>query len=188
MEYITYQNMEALLKSYSVIKGALQAIQMELNHAKGITEKDIIESMALKHIVPSDTIIYSPGTVTDKTANTAIGYQKSLEDENKALINQLTEELMILKLITDKLEIGLNSLSETQKSIIDARYFQKLDWYTALDKLAADKMFISKYQAQNLRREAIEKLMQITRITVAQYETIMRLINLKRATGFCPLK
>ena len=80
-------------------------------------------------------------------------------------------------MIIDKLEIGLNSLSETQKSIIDARYFQKLDWYTALDKLAADKMFISKYQAQNLRREAIEKLMQIARITVAQYETIMRLIN-----------
>lgn len=177
MEYITYQNMETLLGFRDVIKGAFQAMQTELNHATGITEEDIIESMALKHTVPSDTLTHSPGTVSDKTANTAIGYRKRLENENIALITELTKELMSLKLIIDKLEIGLNSLSETQKSIIDARYFQKLDWYTALDKLAADKMFISKYQAQNLRREAIEKLMQITRITVAQYETIMRLIN-----------
>ncbi|HZX21316.1 MAG TPA: hypothetical protein VFF25_02880 [Clostridia bacterium] len=182
MQYITYQNMDALLKSYSVIKGALQTIQMELNHASGITENDVIESMALKHIGPSDTITHSPGTITDKTANTAIGYENKLENENKALINELTKELMSLKLITDKLEIGLNSLSETQKSIIDARYFQKLDWYAVIDKLAVDKMFLSKYQAQNIRRQAIEKLMQVTRITVTQYETVMRLINLKRAT------
>lgn len=182
LEYITYQNMEALLKSYSVIKGALQAIQMELNHAKGITEKDIIESMALKHTVPSDTLTHSPGTVSDKTANTAIGYRKRLENENIALITELTKELMSLKLIIDKLEIGLSSLSDAQRCVIEVRYFQKLDWYTALDKLAADKIFLSKYQAQNIRREAIEKLMQITRITVAQYEAVMRLINLKRAT------
>ena len=47
-----------------------------------------------KHTVPSDTPTHSPGTVSDKTANTAIGYRKRLENENIALITELTKELM----------------------------------------------------------------------------------------------
>ena len=90
--------METLLGFRDVIKGAFQAMQTELNHATGITEEDIIESMALKHTVPSDTLTHSPGTVSDKTANTAIGYRKRLENENIALITELTKELMSLKI------------------------------------------------------------------------------------------
>ncbi|MDK2878138.1 MAG: hypothetical protein PWR06_854 [Thermoanaerobacteraceae bacterium] len=183
MQYIRYHEMEALLKAYKDMQGVIMSLKRELGEAmEGVDKNDIddaILSMALQHSTPDDIPGHSTGSITDKTANIAISYQKRLEDEHKALIDELTKELILLKLISDKLEIGLSSLSETQKNIIEAKYFQKLDWYAVVDKLAEANIFLSKYQAQNIRREAIERLIRITRITIGQYEQVMKLINLK---------
>lgn len=183
VEYIGYHETEELLKSYQDIRGMILSLKRELGQAlEGIDKNDIddaILSMALKHSAPDNIISHTTGNITDKTANIAISYQKKLEDERKALIDELTQELTLLQLISDKMEIALSSLSETQRNIIEAKYFLHLDWYTVLDKLAETKTYLSKYQAQTIRREAIERLMRITRITKIQYNQVIKLLNRK---------
>lgn len=181
MEYIGYQEMETLLKSYQDIQGVIMTLKKELEHAAGeeVDTDDAILSMALKHSAPDNIISHTTGNITDKTANIAISYQKKLEDERKALIDELTQELTLLQLISDKMEIALSSLSETQRNIIEAKYFLHLDWYTVLDKLAETKTYLSKYQAQTIRREAIERVTRIARITKIQYNQVIKLLNRK---------
>jgi len=175
--------MEALLKSYNDMRALIKSLERELEQAtKGISEDEIndaILSLALHHGAPSSIVSHTPGNTPDKTANVALTYRKKLEDERKELIDTLTGELTLLKLILDKVEIGLNSLSDTQRSVIEKRYLAGLDWFTILDELEKSGIFLSKYQAQRLRREAIERLMRVARITVGQYELAMKLINLK---------
>jgi hypothetical protein len=179
MEYVGYCEMEALLKSYKDMQGVIMSLKKELEHAaeEEVDTDDAILSMALPHSTPDNIISHTTGNITDKTANIAISYQKKLEDERKALIDELTQELTLLQLISDKMEIALNSLSETQKTIIEEKYFKGLDWYTVLDELAKAKTYISKHQAQNIRREAIERLVRVARITKAQYDQTIKLLN-----------
>ncbi|MCR4430641.1 MAG: hypothetical protein NUV45_06440 [Tepidanaerobacteraceae bacterium] len=179
MEYIGYHEMETLLKSYQDIQGMIMTLKKELEHAaeEEVDTDDAILSMALHHSTPGDIPNHPTGSATDKTAAIAITYQKQLKAEHKALIDEITQELTLLQLISDKMEIALSSLSETQKAIIEAKYFLRLDWYTVLDKLAEAKTYVSKHQAQNIRREAIERLVRVARITKAQYDQTIKLLN-----------
>ena len=179
MQYIRYHEMEALLKSYKDMQGVIMSLKKELEHAaeEEVDTDDAILSMALRHSTPDDIPSHPTGSTTDKTAAIAITYQKQLKAEHKALIDEIAGELTLLQLISDKMEIALSSLSETQKNIIESKYFQKLDWYTTLDKLAEAKIYISKHQAQNIRREAIERLVRVARITKAQYDQTIKLLK-----------
>ncbi len=95
------------------------------------------------------------------------------QEKGKQLI-KLKEELSILQLTLDKLNIGLKALQVEVREVIMCKYFEGFTWAEINNKL-----YVNKQQGQRMRRKGIDKMCAICRITIRQYQEIMKLLNLQ---------
>lgn len=173
-----YHEMENLLKQYKGIEGASESIKYELyGFSEGVDDNDVddfISAMTLKGKPFDYVAVDNGGYIGDKTGNIAMNYRKQLEKENEQLIKDLESELFILQLVLDKLNIGLRRLPSIQQQILWRFYVENKTWIEVLDLLDD---YISKDQAQRQRRDAIERLQVMCRITISQYQEVAKLLN-----------
>ncbi|MDU5081227.1 hypothetical protein [uncultured Tissierella sp.] len=178
MQIIRYYEMEKLLGSYRDIEGAIECIKHELCELeRGIDDTDVddfIESLALKRVAFDGVKVRVEGHISDKTASTALNYRKKLEQENNQLLYKLREELFILQMVLDKINIGFRALPGEAREVIMYKYFEDLTWGDIEHKL-----YITKHRGTNIRKKGIERLCAICRITIKQYEEIMKLLKLQ---------
>lgn len=172
--YIRYQEAERLLQIYPDLKVMGENIRRQI---KGISEEgdnkdDSIESLALHHTSLDEILGYSAGAISDKTCKTAIEYQKVLNDESIKALQELMGELTLLENVIDKVDIAMTILSETQKNIITARYWEKLTWSEI-----AGKLIMTESTCKQRRKEALERLCKVVRITIDEFEAVMKLFN-----------
>lgn len=100
-----------------------------------------------------------------------------VEEDEQEKENQLIktkEELSILQLILDKLNIGLKALPVEVREVIMCKYFEGFTWAEINYKL-----YINKQQGQRKRRNGIEKMRGICRITLNQYNQVLIILNIK---------
>lgn len=169
--------MENLLRLYRKIEAAIECLNSEVNRlVKGAVNNDIsdyIQGMALK-VNCVDIQASNKSHISDKTSNIALKYQEKFELENEELLWSINNELLLFEVVFEKLNIGLRALPIKIKKVIDLKYFDNLSWYEI-----EDKALISKAQAQRYRRQGVEMLCVITRLTIKQYDSAMQLLTMK---------
>jgi DNA-binding NarL/FixJ family response regulator len=172
--YIRYQEAERLLQIYPDLKVMSENIRRQI---KGISEKgdnkdDNIASLALHHASFDDIPIYSTGAITDKTCSTAIKYREAIDNEHMEVLQELMTELILLENAIDKIGIGMTILLKIQKDIIAAKYWQGLTWTEI-----ASNLLMTESTCKQRRKEAIERLCIVSKITLTEFEQVVKLFS-----------
>lgn len=181
MEYIRCHEVEQILNKYPDMKIMAENIRSQMRNVLDTSDiGDEIESMALKRSTAEDIAYsYTPGTISDRTAKIALGYQIALSNEKKEALRELRGELLTFETIINKLDIGISILSALQKDIIIARCWDALKWAEVIDKINKTEYILSATPAKAKYKLALDRLCIVSRITIIEYQTIMKLFYLE---------
>lgn len=174
MDYVRCQEAEQLLELYPDMRGMIENVKLQMQNlleSSDISDDDIL-SLATKHSNAEDINVHSQGVVSDRTAKIAIEYESVLIDEKKAALKELRGELLLLEVTVNKIDVALSTLLVIQKDILIARHFEKLVFAEI-----AGKLLISASAAKQKRIEGLERFSRISRITIDEYEQIMKLFS-----------
>lgn len=174
MEYIRYTEAEELLQLYPdlVVLSTNIRNQIRLLTAERENPDAFIERLALRHAAPDEVPSYSKGTITNKTCNTAITYEEKMNHENIEALQQLITELTLLETVIEKIDTGLKILFVTQREIIELFYWKGHTWSEI-----ASKLILTESTCKQRRKQAIERFYPLSRITLAEYEKLMKLLS-----------
>lgn len=179
-EYISYIQTEELLRAWPTIQGVKESLNRELSLYK-YTDKlgsrdDYIYTKVIGNKELSD-MPYS-GRLSDTTGDTAVNIEKMWDKDMAGIKEKLMEEKYCIELVDDKLNIAFRRLPQIQQQILRLFYIENKTWAEVLDLLKKYD-YMSKRQAQNRRREAIERIQSISKITVEMYEYVMNLVEVE---------
>lgn len=177
-EYVRNHEIERLLSLYHDLQGMAQSIRIQIDSIKGseVTDDDIL-GMALPHRDFEGIPNYSQGVASDKTAITALKYEKSLTTEAQGALKELRAELLLIGTVVDKLDIAMSVIPTAQKEIIVSRCCNGLKWNEIIDGINKDGYIMSTSAAKTRCREGIDRLSKIVRITIDEFEQVMKLFS-----------
>lgn len=175
MQIIRYHEIENLIKLYKTIVANMDCLLAEIATIGESELDDYISGMALGNVgldVDLGVAIDRGHAPSDKTGQLAISYNNRFENENLELFKELNEELNLIKNIINKLDIGFKSIPEETRKIIILKYFDRLNWYEI-----EDLTLLTKQQCQMRRKKGIETMRVVCRITIDQYQDLMRILS-----------
>lgn len=182
-EYISYIQTEKLFQAWPLIQGIKESIEMELEKVeqmRSTEEKEEDEYIYTKTIGNKELsdMPKPSGNISDTTGNMAVAdIKRIIRKDIQEARERLLEEKFYIEMVDDKLNIGFKRLSKVQQRILTLFYHENKTWAEVLEELKQDKYYLSKHQAQIKRRHALEKIQQISKITVEMYECVMDLVG-----------
>lgn len=168
MTYLTYPQVEELLKCYPKLKTLLKNLQVELEglyHDKageGLDPDDILYSLMIGNRVMSD-MPFMPPSPGEKMTNIVYAKDKIINKEMKYLIQTINT----IGEVVEKVANTLSCLTELEREIIDMRYFQELPWKAIVGH---GSIYLEDTQVRLTRRVAVEKICPLLRVTKAQLD------------------
>lgn len=178
IEYISYIQTENLLKAWPTIQGIKESLDRELNLYKYTDKMGSPEDYIYTKIIGNKELSDMPhsGRLSDTTGDTAVNIEKMWDKDMAGIREKLIEEKYCIELIDDKLSIAFKRLSPIQQQILKLFYMENKTW---AEVLAQINDYITKDQAQRRRKDAIEKMQSISKITVEMYEYVMDLVEVE---------
>ena len=175
MTYITYPQAEELLKSYRKLKSYLKILQIELERLyyegknDDINPDDILYSLAIGNRVMTDMphAMPSPG---DKMTNIILAKDRINNEE----IRNLIQIILTIGEVVEKTTSALTCLTTQERQIIEFRYFEDMPWK---ENIKTTKIYIEERHARQIRRESIEKILPLLRVTPEQFEFCMERVR-----------
>jgi hypothetical protein len=166
--YIKYPQAEELLKSYRKLKSYLKILQIELERLyyegknDDINPDDILYSLAIGNRVMTDMphAMPSPG---DKMTNIILAKDRINNEE----IRNLIQIILTIGEVVEKTTSALTCLTTQERRIIELKYFEDMPWK---DVLKGMETYVEDRQGRRIKREAIEKMLPLLRITPEQLE------------------
>lgn len=185
-EYVREHEVEKLLSLYNDLQGMAETIKIQMSglESSKATDDDI-EAMALKHATFDDTPSHPPGAITDKTSRIALKYESTINHEMHDAIQELEEELLLIQSVVAKLDIGLSVISPIQKEIVTSRYCRGLKWDEIEDAINKTEYIMSASSAKTRCKEGLKRLCIVSRISISEYQAVMKLFNLEETGGEC---
>lgn len=179
-EYISYIQTENLLRAWPTIQGIKESLDRELNLYKYTNKMGNRDDYIYTKVIGNKELSDMPssGRLPDTTGDTAINIEKMWDKDMADMREKLIEEKYCIELVDDKLNIAFRRLSVMQQEILRLFYMEDKTWAEVLDLLKKYD-YMSKRQAQNRRREAIERVQSISKITVEMYEYVMDLVEVE---------
>jgi predicted DNA-binding protein YlxM (UPF0122 family) len=179
MEYIRLHEGETLIKLYPDLQGMAKSIRAQMKSIVNSGDiDDTIYSMSLSHPTTDDVPSFSLGSVNDKTGRIALEFETKLSHELQSSLRELRSELLLVEVVLDKLDISLSALTKDQREIIELKYWEGFVWSEI-----AGKFLVSESNVKGQRKRAIERICNVSRITLETYEGIMRLFNFEENGG-----
>ncbi|HAS91776.1 MAG TPA: hypothetical protein DCS12_05905, partial [Clostridiales bacterium] len=102
---------------------------------------------------------------------------KNEAKEVKKALKEIIKEMYHIEIVLDKIEIGLNALTQTQIDILKLKYWQDNTWNEIVECLKKDKVYYSKRQVQTIAKKGIIKINVIALIDMEMYNNVKELIN-----------
>lgn len=181
VEYISYIQTENLLRAWPTIQGVKESLDLEIQAlGDGVNkdeEGDYIYTQVIGNKVLSD--IPPSGKTSDTTGNIAESYQQVMKRDYYNTLKAIRGDKFCIELVDDKLELAFRRLSAMQQQILRLFYLEDKVWAEVLEELKKEEHFMSKRQAQVCRRDSIEKLQSISKITVDRYLYVMKLVGVE---------
>jgi len=153
----------------------MECLKGEIAALSELEADDYISGMALGNVgldVDLGVAVDRGHAPSDKTGNIGISYKNRFETENLDLFKELSKEFNLMKNIINKIDIGFKSIPEETRKIITLKYLDKYNWYEI-----EDKTLLTKQQCQMRRKKGIETMRVISRITIEQYQELLKILN-----------
>lgn len=179
-EYISYIQTEDLLRAWPTIKGIKESLNRELTHYSYTDKMGSKEDYIYTKSIGNKELDDMPhsNTLPDKTGDLAVNIKKMWNKDIEEMQEKLAKEKYCVELVDDKLDIGFRRLSHLQQQIIKLFYMEGKTWAEVLDTLK-NYDYMSKRQAQDRRRKAVERIQSISKITVENYVYVMELVEVE---------
>lgn len=179
LTYIRYHETEQLFKMYPTLKAILESLQIDLNsiEEQQTLDDDIYSECIGKH---GEGIIPPIGHISDTTGNVAIRYKY----EATIIGKQLKSDIIKLSSVIEKLDLGIKSLTELQKLILETYYWKEsMTWKQVIEILKEHNFYKNKDQAMTERSKAINKIASIAKIDMDAFNWVIELVNGKEIEG-----
>jgi RNA polymerase sigma factor (sigma-70 family) len=171
IDFIRYHEVEGLLRSFQSLRGAEEVLRMQLQSILGESENETIESLAL--LRNTDGLPKSGGITPDRTGNIATGGLRKSNSEISEAAKSIAKDLTLTYAITRKMEIALNVLSPSERRVVELKYFEGLNWQEIADEMATSISTVQRH-----RRAGVERVRIVSRITVDDYNRIMKILDI----------
>jgi RNA polymerase sigma factor (sigma-70 family) len=171
IDFIRYHEVEGLLRSFQSLRGAEEVLRMQLQSILGESENETIESLAL--LRNTDGLPKSGGITPDRTGNIATGGLRKSNSEISEAAKSIAKDLTLIDAITRKMEIALNVLSPSERRVVELKYFEGLNWQEIADEMATSISTVQRH-----RRAGVERVRIVSRITVDDYNRIMKILDI----------
>ncbi len=172
--YIRYHEAEKLFIMYPTLQSILESLQLNL---KRITEDEEIDNTIYTLIMGNkrlDGTIPTIGNVSDSTGNLAV----KIPINQKILAKEITKDILKLSIIIQKIELAKKSFSKKQTLVMELFYWgensEKMTWGQVVRKTKPE---ISVTSAKKERNCAVNKIVSISKITLEDYNWIVKLVK-----------
>lgn len=182
-EYIRPEEMKelfALVPLLKNIKISLNSDLKRLTDFKRDSDNDYIEGLTFSNFELSDMPHSNTNAFHSVTENVALNYKQVIKNEAKEVkkaLKEIVKEMYHIEIVIDKIEIGLNALTQTQIDILKLKYWQDNTWNEIVECLKKDKVYYSKRQVQTIAKKGIIKINVIALIDMEMYNNVKELIN-----------
>lgn len=176
---ISYMQTENLFKQWPTIKLIRESLALEFKSLQGgttlVDPNEYIHTKVLGNKVITGNSF--SGGISDTTGNLATSYSNQISKDFADTLESIQNEKFYIGLIDNKLDIACKRLTPTQYEILRLFYWEDKVWADVLEELKKEKNFMSKSCAQDQRRDAINKIKNISMINVKAYDTVMKLVG-----------
>ena len=172
IEYIKYPQAENLIKKLPLLESYLSNLQTELTmtYLKGragiLSDEMVLYSLDVGNKILSDMPHAAP-IAGDKMTNIIANKDKIIDKAYDETIKEINEETLRIKEIVDKMNFAIRCLTENQQYVIEWCYKDGSSRRTWV-QIASD-LNVPKRTVQDERRNAIEKIVKVSRITMWLY-------------------
>lgn len=169
--YIRKTELEWLLLHYHDLRGLLEELEEEAKAVKSerAGDDDEIYSRVTKRNV--DGMPFATGRITDRTAAAVVDRGKAARELKKA-IKEILDDILLVSIILSKLSIGFRRLRSQERVLIEEKYFKGRTWKEISHDMKYDTRTISRF-----KDNALEKVTNITRISLDDYQKIRNLLE-----------
>lgn len=151
----------------------LESLQicLETSIERDSLAEDIYELCVGGHA--GSTSIPTTGNISDKTGNVAINYQKNLKITQK----ELRRDILLLSSVIQRIDVARHSFSKLQAIILESYYWgDRKTWNNVVNEIKEKSAYaISMRQAKEERKKAINKIVSTSKISIDDYNSIIRL-------------
>ena len=158
------ERIEKLIKQYPAMILERDCIQQQLQHFRGVTETDIIDSMTFG--VPQGERVQT-SNITDKTASIAVVYQDRVERINREWLIHLSTKLAALDEELNFLQAAIRSLPSDLGSFMEDLVVNGMTWDSLEGKYHISRRTVSNYRKRGIYE--LEKLYAIHEKEMAAY-------------------
>lgn len=134
-----------LLESYQQRSKQLELLHYELSHPAHVSEKEMIEALALGH---GDGQGHSGGHLSDKTLYIALNYQTRTDRMNGETHDEVAKQLVTLEQEQERLKYYVSLLNERQKKVLQLFYFEGMTQDEVADKLEVTVRYVHSIKAK----------------------------------------
>ncbi len=132
MKFINHPQLEELLTLYNRIQPLVGSLTAELKAfvEQNSSVEDRLASMAIgNRVTYQDSIQITATPEAGKRMTTVVAdYHDIFSHEDREAIKEIFADLDTINLVLEKLNHGLNALKETEKEIIEIKYFKGYTW------------------------------------------------------------
>lgn len=180
--YIGYNEIEELIELLPMLEKHRARAGMELKtfstRHSDKDEDDYIYSLAVGIKNLTDMPLAPLGNNSSKTETAAMGFRSKMESEQKGIAKEIREEILLLRLVEDKLRLAIDSLDACQQAILKSFYEDKQPWKNVVYDVRGDYGYMTIRQAQFQRRQAIRKIVVIAKISQDEYRGIKKIVEI----------
>ena len=182
-QYIRPEEMRELFILVPLLKNikiSLDADLKRLTDYKKDSDNDYIEGLTFSNFELSDMPHSNTNAFHSVTENGALNYKQVIKNEAKEVkkaLKEITKEMCHIEIVLDKIEIGLNALTQSQSDVLKLKYWQNATWNEIVDSLKKNNIFYSKSQIQRIAKKGIIKINVIALINMEMYKNVKELIN-----------
>lgn len=153
----TREDIIAKLEAYPSMQEKIALLRYELEHPASISPDEMLQAMSFTH---PEGMGRPTGTVSNKTLYIAMNYQSAAARENSGIMDEIVSRLLPLEREVNRLDYYLSFLDQRAADVIRLSYFQHKSWDTLARELG-----MSRRTAQNLRKAALDKLVEMYSFT-----------------------
>ena len=162
------------------VKISLDSDLKRLTNFKRDSDNGYIEGLTFSNFELSDMPHSNTNAFHSVTETGALNYKQVIKNEAKEVkkaLKEIIKEMYHIDIVLDKIEIGLNSLTETQREIIQLKYWEEKTWNEIIQALICTNDFYSKKQIRIISDKAMRKLRTVAMIDTEMYKNVIALIN-----------
>ncbi len=179
-KYISYIQTENLFKALPTLLAIKESLQLDIDRL-GVINSEEIDDYIYTQVIGNKVLSDTPpsGKISDTTGDVAESHKHNIDQAYDNALKSIKKDRFSIDLVDDKLNIALRRLPLLNQQILKLFYWEKKTWAEVLEELKISNNYMTKRQVVIRRKNSLEKIQSISKITVETYANVIRLMEVE---------